>query len=60
MNPNDVLKGGEDHVGDETRYMCMSRPYKKTEPKRIVPYTEVQPLRYCDLKDPVIKKQRWI
>lgn len=27
MNPEDILKKGEDHIGDETRYACMSRPY---------------------------------
>jgi hypothetical protein len=60
MNPNDVLKGGEDHVGDESRYMCMSRPYKKTKPPVQRPYTDVQPLRFCDLVDPVINKPRFI
>jgi hypothetical protein len=35
-NPEDVKKEGEDHVGDEARYACMSRPmvrYKPEEPK---------------------------
>ena len=60
LNPNDVLKGGEDHVGDETRYMCMSRPYKKKEPPKIPNYEEVQPLRFCDLVEPKMKPERWI
>ena len=60
LNPNDVQKGGEDHVGDETRYMCMSRPYKHDEPKKIRDFQDVQPLRYCDLKEIKIERQRWI
>jgi len=35
-NPEDVKKEGEDHVGDEARYACMSRPlvrFKPEEPK---------------------------
>jgi hypothetical protein len=27
INPEDVEKGGEDHVADEARYACMSRPW---------------------------------
>jgi hypothetical protein len=61
MNPNDVLKGGEDHVGDECRYMCMSRPYKRTKPRVQIPYHKKVPaLRYCDLVDPEIPEERWI
>ena len=61
LNPNDVLKAGEDHCGDEARYMCMARPYKKLKPVKKRPYWDVQPIRYCDLKDPVIEdKQRWL
>lgn len=57
-NPNDVLKAGEDHVGDETRYACMSRPFKKTEP----PPTPdpLAPLRFCDLKVRETEPRRWI
>jgi hypothetical protein len=38
--PEDLDTDGEDHIGDETRYACMSRPYikrvvvTKTEPPR--------------------------
>jgi len=60
LNPNDVLKVGEDHVGDETRYMCMARPYKRSEPARKINYQDVQPLRYCDLTEVKIEKPRWI
>ena len=60
MNPNDVLKEGEDHVGDETRYMCMARPYKRDKPKSVKPYWEVEPIRFCDLVEPDIKEPRWI
>jgi hypothetical protein len=58
LNPNDVLKGGEDHVGDETRYMCMARPYKKVEPPK--PRNPLEPLRFCDLEIAQPKQQRWI
>ena len=27
INPEDIEKGGEDHVADEARYACMSRPW---------------------------------
>lgn len=30
-DPEDIMKGGEDHVGDEVRYACMSRPIVKKE-----------------------------
>ena len=60
LNPNDVLKEGEDHVGDETRYMCMARPYKKEKPPKKPDFRDVQPLRFCDLKEPVIERPRWI
>lgn len=60
MNPNDVLKEGEDHVGDECRYMCMARPYKRDKPKKPYDYRNVEPLRFCDLKDVVIERPRWI
>jgi hypothetical protein len=35
-NPEDVRKGGEDHLADMARYACMSRPYvnhKQEEPE---------------------------
>jgi hypothetical protein len=28
VNPEDVDTNGEDHVADEVRYFCMSRPVK--------------------------------
>jgi hypothetical protein len=60
-NPNDVLKGGEDHVGDETRYACMSRPYKRRKPVvQPLYYKKVPKLRYCDLVDVEIPTKRWI
>ena len=30
--PEDVDTDGEDHVGDEARYACMSRPYSRRPP----------------------------
>ncbi len=32
INPEDVLKHGEDHAADETRYACMSRPWIRSGP----------------------------
>jgi len=32
IKPEDVDTQGEDHIGDETRYACMSRPYMKKAP----------------------------
>lgn len=31
-NPEDIDTGGEDHIGDETRYVCMSRPWIAAPP----------------------------
>jgi hypothetical protein len=31
--PEDVMTDSEDHVGDETRYACMSRPWAKVKEK---------------------------
>jgi hypothetical protein len=33
-NLEDVDTKGEDHVGDETRYMCMARPWSTLKPRR--------------------------
>ena len=33
-NPEDVLKAPHDHVGDEARYGCMSRPWVKGKEKK--------------------------
>ncbi len=60
MNPNDVEKVGEDHIGDETRYMCMARPYKRDKPKQKPNFQKVPPLRFSDLKEVKIEKPRWI
>ena len=32
QKPEDVDTQGEDHIGDEVRYACMSRPFMKTNP----------------------------
>lgn len=39
-NPEDVDTDGEDHVGDEVRYACMSRPWK---PKLPIPPGSIYP-----------------
>jgi len=33
-DPNDIDKGPEDHVADETRYGCMSRPFRHGKPTK--------------------------
>ena len=58
VNPDDVLKQGVDHVGDDSRYMCMARPMKKTRPPKKRPSNDV--LRYSDLILPPQQKRRWI
>ena len=60
INPNDVHKIGEDHCGDEARYMCMARPYKRERPIKRRDYRKVEPLRFCDLVDVKIDTPRWI
>lgn len=36
----DLDTDGEDHIADETRYMCMQRPIKPNKPKEKDPYYE--------------------
>lgn len=38
-NFEDVVKGSHDHVGDESRYACMSRPWKRDRPEEPVKKT---------------------
>jgi hypothetical protein len=37
--PEDVDTDAEDHAGDETRYACMSRPWVRTAPEKLVSKT---------------------
>ena len=48
-DPNDIEKGPEDHVADETRYACMSRPYFHAKPKSRRGIAD--PLTYNDLHE---------
>ncbi len=34
MRPEDLDTAGEDHIADETRYACLSRPLIPTRPAR--------------------------
>ena len=36
----DLDTDGEDHIADETRYMCMNRPIKPVSPKEKDPYCQ--------------------
>jgi hypothetical protein len=36
-NPEDVNTDSEDHAGDDWRYACMSRPYKRGRAKKDAP-----------------------
>jgi len=59
MNPDDVLKQGEDHIGDSMRYACMARPMKQGKPKPKRPAFD--PIRFSDLKLPEQRKEsRWL
>ena len=58
MNPDDVLKEGEDHIGDETRYFCQARPMKRSKPKPKRPSND--PLRFHDLVLPQREASPWI
>lgn len=46
--PEDVDTDGEDHAGDDWRYACMSRPYKRGKPKNQQP---MKTLATCTLND---------
>lgn len=52
--PEDLLKEGEDHVVDEIRYACMSRPWKVAKPP--AKQSLVQPLTFNDLMRPARQK----
>lgn len=61
----DVDTEGEDHIADETRYFCMSRPIKPREANKPDDYTGKNPLNiFLDInKDDLItsaKRQRMI
>ncbi len=58
LNPDDVLKQGEDHVGDDCRYMCMARPMKRTKPKTRRPAND--PIRFSDLVPLKHDNSNWI
>lgn len=59
IDPNDIHKGGEDHVADEARYMCMARAMKRTAPKKARPL--LSPIRFSDLTEPTREEgHRWI
>ncbi len=60
LNPNDVEKVGEDHVGDECRYMCMARPVSGKRPVKKPDFRKPPPLTFNDLKSINIEKPRWI
>lgn len=51
--PEDLDTDGEDHIGDETRYACMSRPYvkpqKKAEDTRILTVGTMNTMTMDDL-----------
>lgn len=57
--PEDLDSDGEDHVADEVRYFCMSRPIS---PRQIIPpdkYYETPMAQYLDIpKEDIIPKPR--
>lgn len=50
-DPEDVDTDGEDHAGDDIRYACMSRPYKRAKPKSEVPQKTLATVCLEDLYD---------
>jgi hypothetical protein len=58
MNPDDVLKQGEDHVGDDVRYMCMFRSMKPQKPEKKRPSND--PIRFSDLVPVKTPERTWI
>ena len=53
--PEDIDTSLEDHVADEVRYMCMSRPIQPIIPKTAEPYV-ADPLNQIDNR----RKNRWM
>lgn len=48
-DPEDLDTEGEDHVADEARYGCMSRPYTRPEPKPVKPVLGMDTMSMDDL-----------
>jgi hypothetical protein len=56
--PEDVLKEGEDHPGDEARYACMSRPRKKSKPIAVDTAVKVKPITFNDIMSRHVTERR--
>jgi Phage terminase large subunit len=55
----DLLKRGEDHIADECRYACMSRPYIKSLEAPVDPYEELlRPQTYNDLHEELVRSKQ--
>jgi hypothetical protein len=51
--PEDITqtnRGGEDHIADETRYACMSRPMLRRKPKKKDQRIVVEPLTFGEIQ----------
>jgi hypothetical protein len=58
-DPEEIGRMAEDHIGDETRYACMSRPLTKEKPKK--KRGILSPLTFADLGDitkPIVERFR--
>lgn len=55
----DLDTDGEDHVADEVRYMCMSRPIEPRTPAEADPYYDTPSYQYLDIpKEQVVAPKR--
>lgn len=50
-NPEDVDTSSEDHAGDDIRYACMSRPFRRKAPARREEVKTLQTATYDDIWD---------
>jgi hypothetical protein len=53
--PEDLDTDGEDHVADEVRYFCMSRPIKPTVAQKPDTYNETPMAMFLDIPKEDIK-----
>ena len=49
--PEDLDTDGEDHIADETRYLCMARPIKPRMPVQVSKFNESAMHVYLDLEE---------
>ena len=58
--PEDITqtnRGGEDHIADETRYACMSRPMIRQKPKKVDSRILTKPLTFGEVQKELSRKR---